>query len=624
MREVVDLELFFDSMPDMIAILDTDFKIIRVNRAMAARLATTPGDCVGLTCYSTVHGTEEPPAYCPFKKLLDDKKPHNVEISEERLGGEMEVSVIPLKKESGELSGCIHIAKDITELRRSKNELEAAELRMRTIMENVPVGIFRNTPGSKGKFLMANVALARMFGFETVDEIMSVPVESLYAEPEKRKEFSDKLLATGDVNREKILLKRRDGSELTARISAKAVAGEDGDIEYFDGIIEDITVQESLRKQLIHSQKMESVGRLAGGIAHEFNNMLGVIMGNAHLALMDLKKGDAFYDEFISVMKAAERSKEITMKMLAFARKDKLVVAEINVVDIIKDITLMLDRSVSKKIEITSRTSDVYVEVDINQIQQVLLSVCNNAVDAMPGGGRLVIECAEARFERDVRIHGDTLGKGDYCRIRISDNGEGIPADILPGIFDPFYTTKETGAGTGMGLSIAHGIIENHNGRIFVDSRVGHGTDVEIFLPAVAGPSKEEESRKKQENVKHGLETILVVDDEIFILEMMGKMLFRLGYTVKLAGSGREAIDIYRESPEKIDVVILDMVMPGMGGPEVFSALKKIDPDVRVIAASGYCVGDQAEELPANGAKVFIQKPFEIQELTKAIREVLA
>lgn len=382
---------------------------------------------------------------------------------------------------------------------------------------------------------------------------------------------------------------------------------------------------EKLKQQLFQVQKMESVGRLAGGIAHEFNNMLGVIMGYANLALMDLEKGDRFYDEFSTIMKSAERSKDITMKLLAFARKDKLSVTRINAVEIVDDLALMLRRSFPKSVEIATETEDCYVDVDINLVQQVLLNVCGNALDAMPRGGRIYIKCASVEIDQLLCGDGNRLEKGRYCRFTVVDEGEGIPEDALHKVFDPFYTTREVGKGTGLGLSISHGIVENHNGCICIDSAPGRGTTVDIYLPAVqVEPDEAKDIKQQKKEVRHGLETVLVVDDELYILEILGKMLHRLGYKVKLVDNGREAINVYKENSDEIDIVILDLMMPEMDGRDVFFGLKEIDPDVKIILASGYSMSNMADELLEKGARAFIQKPFEIKELSGSIRQVLA
>ncbi len=403
-----------------------------------------------------------------------------------------------------------------------------------------------------------------------------------------------------------------------------------GKIVKLIGSFQDITDRKQAEKknrklteQLLQSQKMEAIGRLAGGIAHDFNNLLTVIMGNANLMEMKLDESDPNYMEVSSILDASERAKALTMKLLTFSRKDKLNIKRVLLDDIISGMVELLERSMLKNINIVKiLQSKVWIRVDTNQINQALLNICNNAADAMPEGGTLTIETQTVSLNSE---HCRTCGKrfdGLYCLLQISDTGVGIPPEILNKVTEPFFTTKEIGKGTGLGLSITHGIVENHNGHLHIYSEVGKGTCVKIYLPFVMGEYKPA-ATASQDAVLTGSETVLIVDDEQSVRSVAERLFRLLGYNPILAESGITAVELFREQSEKIDIVVLDLVMPGMDGMATFRLLKEIDPEVKVLVSSGYSINGQAGDVLEMGALGFIQKPFFIENLVGAIRNIL-
>jgi two-component system, cell cycle sensor histidine kinase and response regulator CckA len=382
--------------------------------------------------------------------------------------------------------------------------------------------------------------------------------------------------------------------------------------------------REKLRQQLLQSQKMEAVGQLAGGIAHDFNNMLTVIMGNTQLAMMDLDSGGPTYQELSEVLETSDRAKALTMKLLTFARKEKISVSTVPTSNIIKKLTDILERSFDRKITIKTMLSKnvLPVEIDSNQMLQALLNVCNNARDAMPEGGTLIIEDFKVALDETSLEGHAVVAPGNYCLIRISDTGVGMTKEVMRKIFEPFFTMKAVGKGTGLGLSVTLGIIKNHSGYINVLSEPDRGTTVNIYLPY----SKNSEPVKENnvsEHIKRGAETILVVDDEESVLRLGGKLLNSAGYKVLLAPGGKEAVAIYNNSHDKIALVLLDMMMPEMDGREVYRELVKIDSGVKVILSSGYSIDGQAGEMMSAGIRAFVQKPYKVTELFNKVREVI-
>lgn len=378
------------------------------------------------------------------------------------------------------------------------------------------------------------------------------------------------------------------------------------------------------QEQLYHSQKLEAVGQLAGGMAHDFNNMLAVIMGNAELALYDLKPGAPGHEEMNEILKASARAKELTMRILTFARKEKLNVRPVGINGIVKELVPILKRSFSKNIRIKTFVQEGLppVGADANQLHQALLNICNNARDAMPGGGELIIETSLAALDDEYcRLHPD-VRPGEYCLVRVSDTGVGMPEEIKYRIFEPFFTTKGAEKGTGLGLSVTYGIIRNHGGHIRVYTEPGKGTAMHVYLP-VSPQVGAEGGIGESGEIRGGSETILVVDDETALLGLAEKILSKAGYKVLTAARGREAVELYRSRPGEIDLVILDMIMPEMDGGTVYRMLKEINPEVAALLSSGYSINGQAGALLSEGIRGFVQKPFSFNELRRAVRDAL-
>ena len=393
------------------------------------------------------------------------------------------------------------------------------------------------------------------------------------------------------------------------RMMAEAVAGREEALK-------------KLQEQMLQSKKMEAIGTLAGGIAHDFNNLLMGIQGNVSLMLLDQDPGSDDYDRLRSVEKQVHRGADLTKQLLGFARGGKYQVKPTDLNLLIRNQCHMFGRT---RKEITIQESFQknlwVVAVDQGQIEQVLLNLYLNAWQAMPNGGNLSVKTENVILDADdAEILG--LLPGKYVKISVTDTGVGIDEHILQRIFDPFFSTREVGKGTGLGLASAYGIIENHGGVIDVYSKKGKGCTFNIFLP-ITDSKIEDQEPTVEGGFKSGDETILLVDDEEIIIDVGEKMLNRMGYKVLVASGGKEAIEIVRKEPHLPDLVILDMVMPDMGGGEAFDKLKEIAPDLNVLLSSGYSIDGQATEILARGCKGFIQKPFKINEISIKIREVL-
>ncbi|MFO7688870.1 MAG: response regulator [Desulfobacterales bacterium] len=387
--------------------------------------------------------------------------------------------------------------------------------------------------------------------------------------------------------------------------------------------LRDITSQKELEIQFWQSQRMESIGTLAGGIAHDFNNLLMGIQGNTSVMLLDVDANHPLHENLKSIQRCVKSGANLTRQLLGFARGGKYVVKPTHMNEVIDRTAHIFARS-RREINIHRRCNkDTWmVNVDVGQIEQVLLNLYINAWQAMPSGGDLYLETDNIRLEEG---YGDTkpfrVKSGRYVKVSVTDTGIGMDEKIQQHIFEPFFTTKAVGQGTGLGLASAYGIIKNHGGIITCYSEVGLGTTFNIYLPAYA--QKGPQPAAAIQEALAGTETILLVDDEKVIIEVGQRMMESLGYVVVAAGSGSEALNLYRQRHEDIDLIILDMIMPHMGGKEVFNDIKRINPKAKVLLSSGYSLNAQALEIMAQGCAGFIQKPFDTVELSRKIREVI-
>jgi PAS domain S-box-containing protein len=387
------------------------------------------------------------------------------------------------------------------------------------------------------------------------------------------------------------------------------------------GVARDISDRKRLETQLRHAQKMEAVGTLAGGIAHDFNNLLMGIQGYASLMLLKTDPDHPHFKSLNSIEQLVQNGADLTKQLLGFARDGKYNVTLTDMNEITRNTIRMFWRA-KKELSIYEEYEDGIwpVEVDQGQLQQVLLNMFVNAGHAMPGGGDLTLVTKNVILSvKEAKVLG--LPPARYVRTSISDTGVGIDEETQERIFEPFFTTKELGRGTGLGLASAYGIVQNHQGTISVESRVGEGTTFHVYLPATEKTRK----IKKQFFERHhnGPETVLLVDDEDVVLEVGSQILRELGYTVLTAASGQEALEIYAANRDKIDVVVLDMIMPGMGGGETYDNIKALKMDVKVLLSSGYSIMGEASAILKRGCQGFIQKPFTMKSFSEKLREIL-
>ncbi len=377
--------------------------------------------------------------------------------------------------------------------------------------------------------------------------------------------------------------------------------------------------------QLVQTEKMASIGTLSAGIAHDFNNMLDAILSSTHMLKMKIPFDSPLMQYCRIVESAAQRSASLTRQLLDFSQKNIINKKIVSLNDLIHETTRMLERSIGKGIhvELALEQELEQIEADETQLQQVIMNLSLNARDAMPNGGTLRISTSMIKLNEEDCLQNPQLHPGSYVQLNIQDNGTGIPSEILSKIFEPFFTTKAVGKGTGLGLAVAYGIVQRHCGQITVKSEVGKGTCFSIYFKPFAKKSNEQNESVKTSSEISGEGNILLVDDEDLVLFINGKFLESLGYHVFSAESGEEAIRIYQAQSQKINLVILDMIMPGKNGHETFRDLKAINPNVKVIIATGYTDETATRAVLQDGAAGFIRKPFDHAEFSRLIQQVL-
>ena len=378
--------------------------------------------------------------------------------------------------------------------------------------------------------------------------------------------------------------------------------------------------------QLVQTEKMASIGTLSSGIAHDFNNMLDAILSSTHLLKMKLPTDSHLMQYCRIIENAAQRSASLTRQLLDFSQKNIINKKIVSLNDVIFETTRMLERSIGKgvRVELSLDSFIDQIEADETQLQQVIMNLALNARDAMENGGTLRISTMMTNLTQEDCVYNPTLRTGQYVQMSITDTGSGIPSEILPKIFEPFFTTKPVGKGTGLGLAVVYGIIQRHGGQIAVKSEIGKGTTFSLFFIPYAKKGATFQEEKSHFDEVAGDGTILLVDDEDLVLLINGEFFESLGYRVLRATSGDEALAIYREQQKSIDIVILDMLMPGKNGRETFHDLQSINPDVKVIIATGYSDGEDSYSVLQDGVAGFIRKPFDHAEFSRLVQNVLA
>jgi len=505
--------------------------------------------------------------------------------------------------------------RDISVRKALEESLRESKAKYRIFIESSMVGIFII---QKGIVQFVNNTFEKMTG-HTKNELLDKNLFSL-VDPLNRQMFMNrenrKEMGEEETDHYEVMFLKKDGGKFWGEVhSCRIILDEKPAIL---GNVIDITQRKQLESQLIETQKMESIGTLAGGIAHDFNNILGGILGYASLLLSDMSEDHPHYSDINAIAETTKRAADLTNQLLAFARGGKYQVTSNDMNQIVEEIKEMLANRVGASTVLeTSLEQGLWpVLGDNRQIHQAILNICMNAVEAMPQGGKLLVKTEKVTLDEKFAQARLGVVPGDYIRVIIRDTGVGMDGQTKSRIFEPFFTTKPPGEGTGFGLAMVYGVVKNHDGAIWVDSKVGQGTVVTVYLPRL---TKTKEVPLRTETVKSKESyRVLLVDDEEIIRQVARRMLENGGFEVSVAAHGKDAVEIYKKSQDDIDVVLLDVIMPKMGGKETYRRLKEINSGVRVIFTSGYGTQDRPELRNLNDTS-FIKKPFQTEVLIQTV-----
>ena len=513
-------------------------------------------------------------------------------------------------------------ARDITDRKRSDVHLQESEERYRRLVEFSPDAIMVH---SCGKYVYVNPAAVRLLGAHDASELLGKPVLDI-VHPDFR-ESVRRRVTTGIIENKNLPLMeekllRLDGVTIDVEVAALPI--EYDGIPAMQDVVRDITEQKKLQQELLQSQKMQSIGTLAGGIAHDFNNILGIILGYTSLIKKNKLNVQKLSESIAAINLAVQRGAALVRQIMTFARKTDASFEPLNLEDLIQELFSMLQQTFPKIITFKKIfPKDIpFILADRTQIHQSLLNLCVNARDAMPHGGSIIIK-VEKQTGEQLKVQFPTADQDSYICISVTDSGEGMNETTRGRVFEPFFTTKAKGKGTGLGLSVVYGVVQSHHGFINVESELGYGTTFRLYFPIPNINEKPVDSRQVKSFEIGGTETILLVEDEELLIEMVSFLLESKGYKVFVAQDGAEAIEVYKKHIQEIALVLTDMGLPTMTGMEEFKKLKEIDPNVKVILASGYFEPDMKADLLKAGAKGFLQKPYMSDVILQTLREVL-
>jgi len=516
------------------------------------------------------------------------------------------------------------LALDVTERYRMEQAVRESQADMKALIHNAPFGIAQSWI-LEDRLRSANPALLQMLGGYSLEEALQLSVsQQIYADPRERDRLIEILRRSGQVQAWETSLRRRNGTPIPVRITGSLATGDDNRTEIFSSYIEDMTQQSKLEQQVRQVQKLEAVGRLAGGMAHDFNNILVVIKLSTEMMLGQITPDSPFSKPLLQISQAADRAAALTRQMLAFGRQQIMQPRVLNLNTVVSETTQMLRRVIGEDIELVAHLAEDVEnsKLDPDQVTQVLLNLAVNARDAMPEGGILHIQTENADLDENYAQEHPPVQPGRYVMLAVTDTGTGIEHSVLPRIFDPFFTTKEIGKGTGLGLSIVYGIVKQSGGYIWVYSEPGHGTTFKVYFPITK--SAVEPSLLRAESSAHiSGQVLLVVEDDPAIRTHVRECLQQLGYRVLDAENGAAALKICQKLQGQIDLVLTDLVMAGKSGHDLANRLADWYPKVRVLFMSGYTEDSASRRDILLRGSPFLQKPFSVAELAKAVHEAL-
>jgi PAS domain S-box-containing protein len=507
----------------------------------------------------------------------------------------------------------------VAEKRRAEQALQESEQRYRSLFERVPVGLYRTAPD--GRILDLNPALVEMLGFPDREAALRVDVTSGYVNPGDRARWQALMDRDGVVRDFVAQWRRHDGTAIWVEESARAVVDDEGRLLCYEGAVEDVTERKEMEDQLRRQERMAAVGQLAGGIAHDFNNFLSTIILYGNIILRH-KLPPSLVSAAETIVSESTRASDLVRQILDFSRRSAMEVQSVDLVAFLAEVCDILQTTLPESIRLITEMEPQAcpVEADPTRIQQVVMNLAINARDAMPEGGTLRVGLSRVTIGPGAGSPVLGMAPGEWVHLVVSDTGTGMTEEVKAQIFEPFFTTKERGQGTGLGMAQVYGIVKQHGGHIGVETELGAGTDVHVYLPA-DGAGQAEEAGEAAAVPKGRGETVLLVEDHENLREAGRQMLEGLGYRALTAAHGREALDMLEGLA--VDVVVTDVVMPEMGGKALRRALGKMRPDLPVLAVTGYTADEALKGLEGVGFSDVLRKPLDAGQMARAIRRAL-
>ncbi|RKX99918.1 MAG: hypothetical protein DRP55_06540 [Spirochaetes bacterium] len=621
------MSLVLDTMSELVAYQDNEHKLIYVNRASAESVGKTPEELVGKYCYEIWGDGKTVCQDCPVERALWSAESQTDYIQSPD-GKSWKIKGYPVKNEKGEIIGAMEVTMDITEIENLKKKMSETDRSYKFIVDNISDIVFQQDKNLKITYVSPSVE--KLTGY-SVEEIMNMNLLDLMT-PESYKRGVE------NFNKYYELVKNnpefdiptleyeyygKDGRVVIGEMKVKYIFDKNGDLIGIHGVIRDVTRRKELEQQLILAQKMEALGRLAGGVAHDFNNLLTVIMGYADIALMKGGIDENTLSYFEEIKKTSKKAADLVSQLLVFSKKQIVMPRVVDINKLVENNKKMLSRVIGENIKL-----ETYLDKNVNkikadptQMEQVIMNIIVNAKDAMPNGGIIKIQTGnETCGEHDCN---NNIDPGEYIYISISDTGCGMSENVKSHIFEPFFSTKTDQKGTGLGLSTAFGIIKQNKGCISVESQKDKGSTFKIYLPAYEGSDVDDAivEKKKLHNAKVKGKKILVVEDEASVRDMVSEILLSNGYIVLKAKDGEEAKEMLTKN--KIDFVVSDVIMPRMDGKELYKHVRENSPDIRFLFMSGYMDNDVLLKDIKNEKVNFIKKPFAPQDLLIKVSNIL-
>ncbi|MFZ0826074.1 MAG: PAS domain S-box protein [Verrucomicrobiia bacterium] len=619
------LRVIFDHTSLFIGLLKPDGTLIKTNQSALAFAAATPGDVNGKPFWETPWWKHSPEVQAKLRQAIENAgsgQPARFEaVLRDACGTlrDFDVSITPIKDESGQVVFLVPEGYEVTAHKQAEAELN----RLMTAIEQTPESIV--ITDTQGGILYVNPAYEQVTGYRRA-EVMGLNTRLLKSGKQGEAFYRElwARVSAGEVWRGRFINKKKNGTLFTEEAVIAPVRDGTGTVTNYIAVKRDISRELELEDQYRQTQKIDSIGRLAGGVAHDFNNILAVICGHTDLALMQLSPDAPLRSNLECIQESAERAANLTRQLLAFARRQVIEPRLINLNELIVNLNKMLHRLIGEDVRLVTQTAPDLgqIKADPGQIEQVLLNLVVNARDAMPEGGTLTIHTDNVTLdEAYARRH--LVTPGDYVMVSVSDTGVGMTDEVKQHIFEPFFTTKEQGKGTGLGLATCFGIIQQSNGHIDSDSQVGTGTQFKIYLPRFQGVEDATAHPEIPARLPQGTETILLAEDEPSLRRLMARVLRTQGYTVLEAADGNEALALAQANGTKIQLLLTDVIMPGLSGKMLGEWLSQVNPAVKVLFVSGYINNNAVRDAMSKPGTFFLQKPFNPLELTKKVRAAI-